>query len=283
MDATAADQAGQAADTGSAEGAALAAGTDTANYDPASAAGAAVAAATETEGAAPLYLCHKQVRALKIAAVEILPEGRSKIAPKDAGYAPFLAPSGWGARFHGSEDDLGYYVQYDDGYASWSPSKAFEDGYSLMPATAANGDQGDSDLNDTATVLSVAELARAVAGGARVFANGGMAVDFEHVFDSEEAAIMADFVRGNPEAPAEAMFIHLGLKKRYPRTEPNTADHFVLSLFHAACRAALKFEQQVAAEKAAAEFAAAPAGGWPGERALEPQKPAFSPSGFSPR
>ncbi len=28
----------------------------------------------------------------------------------------------------------GYYVQYADGYTSWSPAKAFEEGYTLQPA-----------------------------------------------------------------------------------------------------------------------------------------------------
>ncbi|WP_164762023.1 hypothetical protein, partial [Mesorhizobium sp. M7A.T.Ca.TU.009.02.1.1] len=227
-----------------------------------------------TKSVAPLYLCHKQVRALKIGAVEILPEGRSKIAPKDEAYAPFLAPSGWGARFHGSEDDPGYYVLYEDGYASWSPTKAFEDGYSLMPA-----DQRD-DLTFK-TPLDVAELARGVGAAARYFADGGGSEP--DIFAREEAAIMADFVRDNPDAPVEAMFIHLSLKKRYPRTEPNRADLFVLSLFHAACKAAIAFEADQAAEEAAAKTKPAPSGGWPGDRALQPSKPAMSPTGFSPR
>lgn len=28
--------------------------------------------------------------------------------------------------------DLGYLVRYEDGYVSWSPSKAFEDGYTRL-------------------------------------------------------------------------------------------------------------------------------------------------------
>lgn len=145
------------------------------------------------------------------------------------------------------------------------------------------GDHGGDDDDDGDRAFTVAELARAVAGGARVFASGGMAVDYEDVFSNEEAAIMAEFVRDNPDAPVPAMFIHLGLKKRYPRTEPNTADMFTLSLFHAACTAAFKFEAERAAEEAAAQAKPAPSGGWPGDRALQPQKPGFSPSGFTPR
>ena len=33
------------------------------------------------------------------------------------------------ARFKMSPDDLGYVVEYADGYRSWSPTKAFEEGY----------------------------------------------------------------------------------------------------------------------------------------------------------
>lgn len=29
-----------------------------------------------------------------------------------------------------------YYVRYDDGYESWSPKKAFEEGYTLVPLGA---------------------------------------------------------------------------------------------------------------------------------------------------
>jgi hypothetical protein len=80
----------------------------------------------------PRYQCHKKVHALKIAAIEFNDAGFAKIAPKDEGYALFETAIGWPDRWHGSEDDLGYYVVYDDGYTSWSPSKAFEDGYTRL-------------------------------------------------------------------------------------------------------------------------------------------------------
>jgi hypothetical protein len=54
------------------------------------------------------------------------------IAPEDAGYLPFEVPAPWAERFKGTDEDPGYYVVYQDGYASWSPSKAFEDGYSRI-------------------------------------------------------------------------------------------------------------------------------------------------------
>jgi hypothetical protein len=77
----------------------------------------------------PRYECHKKVWALKIAAIEVNPDKSAKIAPSDAGYAPFETTTGWAERFHGTDDDLGFYVVYDGGYTSWSPTKAFVDGY----------------------------------------------------------------------------------------------------------------------------------------------------------
>lgn len=162
---------------------------------------------------------------------------------------------------------------------------AVDDGGASETVVQAAGDfRADIEADHAASWrFDVAGLARAIAGGARLFADGGMVTEYQDIFDLEEAAIMADFVRGNPDAPVEAMFIHLSLKKRYPRTEPNRADLFVLSLFHAACKAAIAFEADQAAETAAAEAKPAPSGGWPGDRALQPSKPAMSPSGFSPR
>lgn len=80
----------------------------------------------------PLYRCHKEVRALKISAIEFEADGSAKIAPLDDGYPPFLARAGFRSRFQGTEADLGYFVVYADGYQSWSPAKAFEDGYTLI-------------------------------------------------------------------------------------------------------------------------------------------------------
>lgn len=80
----------------------------------------------------PRYKCHKEVWALKIAAIEIHEDKSATIAPADDGYAPFKTEVGWGERFKGDESDPGYYVVYADGYKSWSPSKAFEEGYTQV-------------------------------------------------------------------------------------------------------------------------------------------------------
>lgn len=79
----------------------------------------------------PRYVSHKTVWALKIAAIEIHKDNSATIAPKDEGYDPIRTNAGWAKRFMGRGDDLGYYVAYKDGYESWSPAEAFEDGYTL--------------------------------------------------------------------------------------------------------------------------------------------------------
>jgi hypothetical protein len=78
----------------------------------------------------PRYRSHKVVWAIKIAAIEVRKDKSAIIAPADDGYAPFTTKPGWAERFTGSEKDNGYYIQYADGFASWSPTKAFVDGYS---------------------------------------------------------------------------------------------------------------------------------------------------------
>lgn len=77
----------------------------------------------------PRYECHKKVWAIKIAAVEIHQDKSATIAPSDDGYAVFKTAPAWAERFKSTADDPGYYVVYEDGFASWSPSKAFEAGY----------------------------------------------------------------------------------------------------------------------------------------------------------
>lgn len=80
----------------------------------------------------PRYRSHKEVWALKISAIEFAKDGSAKIAPKDTGYETIETKPEFRIRFKGTESDLGYYVQYSDGYESWSPSKNFEEGYTLV-------------------------------------------------------------------------------------------------------------------------------------------------------
>lgn len=81
----------------------------------------------------PQYQSHKKVGALKIADLSIRVHDLSAvITPADKKYAPFETRGGWGERFEGSQDDLGYFIRYADGFTSWSPTKAFEDGYTSI-------------------------------------------------------------------------------------------------------------------------------------------------------
>ena len=93
--------------------------------------------------ALPLYQCHKTVRALKIKAIAHKPNpdatGRSVahsygavITPEEAGFQSFDVEAAYVTKHLPSVG--GYFVVYDDGYTSYSPAKAFEDGYSPLPA-----------------------------------------------------------------------------------------------------------------------------------------------------
>lgn len=86
----------------------------------------------------PKYRCHKEVWALKIAVIKIdgkddpnsETDGSATITPVEEGYGPFKVDSAY-MRKHKSQVG-GYYVQYKDGYTSFSPADAFEDGYTRI-------------------------------------------------------------------------------------------------------------------------------------------------------
>ena len=79
----------------------------------------------------PMYTCHKKVWAVKIAAIDLDPDGNGGfIHPAEEGYAP-ICIDGEYVRRHRPQASW-YYVVYQDGYKSWSPAKAFEEGYSRI-------------------------------------------------------------------------------------------------------------------------------------------------------
>jgi hypothetical protein len=82
-------------------------------------------------GEMPRYVSHKKVRALQISNVG--PAAGNIEAPtrwiEFDGYAPIQAPEAMFSRYTPKRGD--YYVVYEDGYASFSPQKAFEEGYTL--------------------------------------------------------------------------------------------------------------------------------------------------------
>lgn len=52
------------------------------------------------------------------------------ITPEDSGYAPFSVDASFMHKHNPKAG--GYFVVYEDGYKSFSPAKAFEDGYTLI-------------------------------------------------------------------------------------------------------------------------------------------------------
>ena len=73
----------------------------------------------------PRYLCHKRVHALEI---DTITDGAISFVEK--GYAPMLCPPEMFSRYTPVKGD--FYVVYEDGYKSFSPRKAFLDGYSRI-------------------------------------------------------------------------------------------------------------------------------------------------------
>ena len=78
----------------------------------------------------PQYKCHKVVGALKIGYVNHnFRDGSAELRPS-VGY-DYINVSAEFCRKHLPQDG-GYYIVDEDGHASWSPAKAFEDGYDMI-------------------------------------------------------------------------------------------------------------------------------------------------------
>lgn len=81
----------------------------------------------------PRYRCHKEVWALQIAKATLIgyPElTEIRLEFIDKGYAPMNLPISMTANYTPTVGD--YLVVYQDGYKSFSPKKAFEEGYNLI-------------------------------------------------------------------------------------------------------------------------------------------------------
>ena len=88
----------------------------------------------------PKYKSHKSVWALKIKEISFDSDlakkenrettGCATITPEEKGYVPFEVNCQY---VHKHKPEVGgYFVQYKDGYQSFSPAKAFEEGYTLI-------------------------------------------------------------------------------------------------------------------------------------------------------
>jgi len=84
---------------------------------------------TQASSPLPRYKCHKEVYAVKLAAIEFHEEQvKYALEPAEGqGFAPFYVEKGWGERCKATDDDAGYYVVYSDGYKSWFPTRALEE------------------------------------------------------------------------------------------------------------------------------------------------------------
>lgn len=80
---------------------------------------------SETQIQLPRYKCHKEVAALQIDYVD-----GADLVFKDTRYAPMYVGPAWIDKFNPQPG--GYLVVYADGYRSYSPAKAFEEGYTLV-------------------------------------------------------------------------------------------------------------------------------------------------------
>jgi hypothetical protein len=79
----------------------------------------------------PRYKCHKEVWALKLDGVApVNQDGSTWLYPADKTYASFMVSAEFVAKHKPTVG--GYYVVYKDGYTSFSPADAFEDGYTLI-------------------------------------------------------------------------------------------------------------------------------------------------------
>lgn len=81
----------------------------------------------------PQYKCHKVVGALKIKEIKAHDtrfSNTSTIVFEDQTFEPVMANNDFIKQF--KLEAGGYLVQYVDGYVSFSPAKAFEEGYTLI-------------------------------------------------------------------------------------------------------------------------------------------------------
>lgn len=92
----------------------------------------------------PSYQCHKIVSAAKITNIFIELDGETRVTwllfgelrGPNGSVCGMQVDQAWLDKFSPSVG--GYYVKYDDGYTSFSPQHAFEDGYTpILPATPA--------------------------------------------------------------------------------------------------------------------------------------------------
>ncbi len=91
----------------------------------------------------PTYRCHKRVQAMRIAEIHLVMRPAPNTFPETLVETHLLVPGPTESVLESVEVDGaymakhkprlgGYYVRYEDDYESFSPAKAFEDGYTRV-------------------------------------------------------------------------------------------------------------------------------------------------------
>lgn len=88
----------------------------------------------------PRWQCHKIVRAAQIVRLEQVEQGGWRmtvgvLGPRVEDLTALRIEGDWYRKHQPSVG--GYYVIYDDGYASYSPAEAFEAGYTRIDSSTA--------------------------------------------------------------------------------------------------------------------------------------------------
>jgi|ERR1041385_738619 hypothetical protein len=99
--------------------------------------------------AMPRYVSHKRVWGLEIAEVGLrdFPSGDRRLSFRDNGFDPIVAPGEMFARYVPVPGD--FYVVYADGYKSFSPRRAFLEGYEREGGAQRNVSPGlDAAISD---------------------------------------------------------------------------------------------------------------------------------------
>ena len=93
----------------------------------------------------PRYQSIKKVHALKMKSLVTSEDGTATFTPAEEGYAPIKLDAEFVSKHKPQAG--GYYVVYKDGYKSWSPAEAFEEGYFLEPCNV-DIPQDEDDVRD---------------------------------------------------------------------------------------------------------------------------------------
>jgi hypothetical protein len=81
----------------------------------------------------PKYRSHKVIEALKIAAINRDDDDNLYITPVEEGFEAFIVPKKFVPQHRDGVPEVGWYwVKYDNDYESFSPAKAFEEGYTRI-------------------------------------------------------------------------------------------------------------------------------------------------------